>query len=117
MVAWGVFQTGAFCASPMLAYFIVGFNYRIFFPSSFRNVREIIIYIAAICMFLNGFFSVETYHCIWELNKQPFVTSRSHMDVVNTALLDAGWKYPVHAFVNSHVNSMNMIWAFLGLSI
>ena len=119
MVAWGVFEIGALCTTSMLVHWLTGwyYHYQVSFPASFRNVRWIILFIALICMLLKNFIRFETYFCIDELNKQPFVTSCYHMDVVNSALVDAGWKYPVHAFVNFHVKYMNMIWAFLGLSI
>ena len=101
MVAWGVFEIGALCMTCMLAHWLTGwyYHYQVSFPASFRNVRWIILFIALICTFLKNFIIFEISFCIDELNKQPFVTSRHAIDVVNTALLDAGWKYPLHAFI------------------
>ena len=117
LVAWGVFQMGALCNIPFWLPSIISFVFgKYHLPVRFQDVDGKIFVLGTICIGFALFFKLEIQDCISKLNELPFDTSRFYIDVVNTALIDAGWNYPVHAFIELHVKYMNMMWTFLGLA-
>ena len=113
LVAWGVFQIGVLPTIPYWLPFVFG---KCHLPVRFQDVEGKIFVLGMVCMSLNTFFGIEIRYCISKLNELPFDTSRFYIDVVNTALINAGWNYPVHAFISLHVKYMNTVWTFLGLA-
>ena len=120
MLMWGLHQYAVLCFFPVILQVFHVFHLRqlgfLRLPRYFEEPYHFMSRFTKVCFYTNALFSLEVRHCIDILNTLPFDTSRSHIDVVNTALHAAGAIYPVHAVTELHVKYMNMIWAFLGLA-
>ena len=120
MLVWGLHQYAVLCFFPVILQVFHVFHLRqlgfLRLPRYFEEPYHFMSRFTKICFYTNAFFSLEVRHCIKILNTLPFDTSRSYIDVVNTALINAGWNYPVHVVIELHVKYMNTVWTFLGLA-